>query len=820
VGREEELACLNQAFAHIQRKLQGIDDQNPSPAIIGIKSDAGLGKTRLVHEFCQQHQNHLIMIACAASGILRSPFNIFINLLENEFKLSLSEAQKVKKEKLEAGFKRLAETLGDQDKEALMDKLPLIGLLLEIPYPDPRIRQSGNELLTHLRLALQELIQRIIAVHASRGLPIVLILDDLHWLDESSAAVFGFLMERLFWREDAALKSQILLLLQYRHDYLLPTAIAQYPAFKELELKALDDLEITRLLRHYTADFKLSDEVLNKVKELSSGNPFYLEEWCNYLYELPSRDPENLPIPANLHALILSRLDLLEKTIRLLLQKAAVIGQEFFVDILSWIEDKLYDPIDVKETLAQLENQAFILKLLGFDYSAYFFKHITTRDVAYQTLLLENRKILHLLSAEAIEELYPERQAEFLYPLAEHYHHAEIPQKAMYYLGKAAAACQKVFSNSDAIRYYQKLLGWLRQFPASPDDAAQGLEPPPSLAGILINIADIYSLTGNWDEAESHLQEAYLQASQLANPEELFDCHRLKGILAFRKGKMDMVLAEWESGLNCANELDDRHPSDTSKRLLSIVHGNLGIWYQHHKQSELALKHHQLCLDYARQTDNQIQIAKTLSNLGLYSIHLGKYAEAEKLLNQCLVICKEEQLLQLESIALGNLGFLHHKQGELDRAMPFYEQKWLLVDKLDDMAERIKVLGNIGNLHRDKGQHREALEYYRKVLRLKDRLGNRFELATTHSVIALELLEIGDVSEALSQIDKALELATGKDKQSYEYFHYKAEILLAFGDAEQAENLNRQALHKAKEIGFGGLVKACEELQQKLMEDD
>ena len=111
---------------------------------------------------------------------------------------------------------------------------------------------------------------------------------------------------------------------------------------------------------------------------------------------------------------------MLDASIRQLLQKASVIGQEFFVDILTWIEDRLYAPLDVDATLAQLEEQSFILRMLGFDYSAYFFKHLTTRDVAYQTLLLENRAMLHKLSAEAIEELYPERKQEFLFTLSDH----------------------------------------------------------------------------------------------------------------------------------------------------------------------------------------------------------------------------------------------------------------------------------------------------------------------------------------------------------------------------------------------------------------
>lgn len=816
VGRDAELAKLTAAFAHLEHHLQGLDDQHPGISIIGIKGDAGLGKSRLVYELQQAHLGRMTSIACAASGILPSPFNLFINLLENEFHLSASEPLGIRQEKLEAGFDKLSVHLDDAGLDILSDALPLIGMLLQIPYPDPRIRLSGNELFVHIRMALQSLIEIILKTKLEQGKPVVLILDDLHWLDENSATVLGTILQRIFRDEAMDLQDKILVLMQYRQDYTPPESICGYAGFEELELKPLGDIEIKRLIRLNTKDLNLPDELLDKVVKLSNGNPFYLEEWCSFLYEHPSQDLENLPVPPNLHALILSRLDLLETSIRLLLQKAAVIGQEFFVDILSWIEDKLFDPIDVSTTLAKLEHQAFILKLLGFDYSAYFFKHITTRDVAYHTLLLENRKILHRLSAEAIEALYPQRQDEFLYPLAEHYHHADIPDKAIYYLEKAAAACKKNYCNKEALKYYHRLYTWLTQDPGQWKEPEQQLCPPPSIARVLINIAEINSLIGEWDETETTLQEAFGEANRTTAQKDIFDCLRLRGILAFRKGKMDQALADWESGLSTAQELDKADSSNETKLLLAIAHGNLGIWYQHHKQTEPALEHHRKSLDYARTTNSQIQIAKTLSNLGFYSINLGNYLEAETLLNQCLEICREERLLQLESIALGNLGYLYHKQGKLDNARPYFEQKWLLVDKLDDMAERIKVLGNIGNIHRDKGEHREALEYYRRVLELKTRLGNKQELAITHCAIADELAEIGQIQEAITQIEQAIEYSMDNPKKQCEYIYYQATYHLQAGDSEQALNQCQMALVMAQESARTQVANLCEELKTKL----
>ena len=172
-------------------------------------------------------------------------------------------------------------------------------------------------------------------------------------------------------------------------------------------------------------------------------------------------------------------------------------------------------------------------------------------------------------------------------------------------------------------------------------------------------------------------------------------------------------------------------------QLLAIIHGNLGIWYQHHKLYDEALSHHTQSLEYASGIKDELRKARTLTNLGLMFLGQKDYPKAESHFLACLEIAEANQYLKEQSIALGNLGFLAYKQGDLDKAMQFYEKKWLLVDKMDDKAELIKVLGNIANIHRDKGQHREALEYYEKVLKLKMPQGNEKETKITQNQIDL-----------------------------------------------------------------------------------
>jgi class 3 adenylate cyclase/predicted ATPase len=812
IGREAEMSQMVKAFRGIEEAMKNGIVEPVTPSVIGIVGDAGLGKTRLVHEFVSAHANRLVLISGAASGIVRSPLNIFVNLVESYFRLAPGDCVEARRAKLEDCILELGEGLDDAAKAELASALPLIGKLLEIPFEDPRLRLSGSELLNHLKLALRCVLERVLQKSVEAGKPVLLVLDDIHWMDDASAEMFRYLADKLILGPNAPLAGKVLLVLQYREGYCPDPVATASGAFIQIELKPLLDNEISRLVRSYVEGYSIPDEVLAKVQKLSMGNPFYLEEWCNYLGDLSKYDLKDLPIPASLHALVLSRLDMLDASIRLLLQKAAVIGQEFFVDILSWIEDKLYNPIDVSGTLSHLEQQSFILKLLGFDYSAYFFKHITTRDVAYNTLLWKNRSILHRLAAEAIEALYPDRRHEFLFTLADHYHRAgmaetvdaatraEIAEKAAYYLENAALAAEKVYANSDAIAHWEKLLSWLQYLPA---------EYELSEARVLLNMVELRSLTGHWDAADTDLRQAFASASESGNSKDLFDCHRLSGNLAFRHGNMEGALDAWTQASNLAQ----------SHTQIAIAQCNLGIWHQHHKQWDEALRYHQASLEAAEKAQDPLRAAKTLSNLGFMYLDQKDFTASERHLRDCLDICEQHQYLQLKSIALGNLGFLRYKQGEIDAAMDYYQQKWLLVRKMDDQAELIKVLGNIANIHRDKGMHLEALDYYRQVLALKQRLGNRLELAKTHNAIAAELKELGDLDAALENILQAVSYAEDYPANLCNYLYHQAEILADLQRWDEAKGICARAMEIALSVPRPAVEKACRELMEGLGSD-
>ncbi|MDP3113753.1 MAG: adenylate/guanylate cyclase domain-containing protein [Candidatus Cloacimonadaceae bacterium] len=712
IGREIELGLLSEAFAQIKSPRS-----DKRTKIIGIEAEAGMGKTRLVYEFRKYIECDAVFITAACNSVSPTPLNLFANLFENYFVLRINETPPEKLSKLELGFAALKEGATDEQQAALDDAFAMIAFLLEIKTADARIKQGGKDLLQHLLQAAESVLRIILTSAAATGLPIVFIIDDLHWMDESSAAALEHIISH-FSESDYA---QLWLLL-YRQDYSLPAYLSRSEHFILLELHHLDEQDIANMIFNYGRQLDLSEDTIDRVVQLSAGNPFFLEEWCNYIADLAPDDMQDLPVPANLHALILSRLDNLPLALRLLLQKASVIGQEFFVEILREVEKRLEDSLDVDRTLASLEQQAMIMKMLGFDYSSYFFKHVTTREVAYQTLLHSNRKILHRLAGEAIEDIFPDRLEEFHFALAEHFVRGEITDKATHYLEKAADAAAKIYNNTQALELYHQLL--------------QLLDPQEheKRGAVLLKIAEILWLNGDWTKLEEILQQMLIVSEKTKDLTLRFNALRLSGLLCFFRRKPEDAKSHWDECLVLANQLQD-------KLLLCVALNFLGVWHQHHREFDAAIDLHSRSMELAEKLGEQARIAKTLNNLGLIYLEQKDFAKAEHSFEESLRLAEESRLLKDESLAIGNLGHAMILQKRYLEAIPYLNRKLALAEKMNDRAELIKALGNMGMVDTELMRHEEALKCYQSILRIKEFMGDSAGMTITQeSIESLEKL--------------------------------------------------------------------------------
>ena len=686
IGRKKELGILQNTLDTFSAEGFGLIP------VVGIRGEAGLGKTRLVYEFELANEHQAFFLHGASSTVSPSPLNLFSSLLETLFRMQISENPATKLQKLESGYATICEGATETIRAELLDAKPLIAFLLEIKQADPRLKQSGTALLNHLSKAIELVLNQMIFKAIRENKPLVLILDDLHWIDEASSKVLENLVNKIANAPD---KIQVLFLLMYRLEYRLPPYIDKIAALHEIELKALSAADIRALIVDHTKGLKLPEETIAKVTELSEGNPFFLEEWCNYIEDIPLAELKDFPVPVNLHSLILSRLDKLPPTLRMLLHKASVIGQEFFVDILKSIEQRLHDPLDVDATLNTLEQQSLIFKLLGFDYSTYFFRHITTREVAYQTLLAENRKTLHQLCGEAIEEIYAGRLDEFSFVLAEHFSKAEITDKASFYLEKAASNAALIYNNQQAMMLYRQML------------KTPGLDESKRLK-IRFRIADIQWLIGDWKVAVPEVEHLLAEAIAQGDKELCFDAYRFLGIAAFYKGDMDEAFKLLQQCSLLAEELSD-------PLLSCIATSNLSNWFYQQKQFDQAKDLQMSSLELATKLHDAQRQAKSLSNLGLIALETEDAAQAEQYFKESLNLALKNRLRKEESIALGNLRYTKMLLEDYDSALPLLQAKLYLAEDMNDKLELIKVLENISNIWLEKNDIPAAITCYQRI---------------------------------------------------------------------------------------------------------
>ncbi|MBI3455276.1 MAG: AAA family ATPase [Candidatus Rokubacteria bacterium] len=420
VGRERELEQLRQALG---RAGAGHGQ------VVALIGEPGVGKSRLVWEVTHSHRTHgwLILQAGSVSYGKATPYLPVIDLLKAYFKIQERDDPREIREKVTGKLLTL-----DRAFEAA---LATFLALLDVPVEDP-VWQALDPVQRRRRTldAVKRLLLRECQVQ-----PLLLVFEDLHWIDTETQALLDSLVESL----PAA---RILLLVNYRPEYEHPWGRKTY--YTQLRLDPLPHDRAEELL-----DALLGrDAGLRPLKPLlierTEGNPFFLEESVRTLVESQVlvgergayrlvKPAHTIQVPASVQAVLAARIDRLPPEEKALLQIAAVIGKDVSFALLQAIAE---DPEEaLRRSLTHIQAAEFLYEARLFPDLEYTFKHALTHEVAYGSLLQDRRRVLHARIMEAIERLYAERLAEQVERLAHHAFRGEAWAKAVAYLRQAGA---------------------------------------------------------------------------------------------------------------------------------------------------------------------------------------------------------------------------------------------------------------------------------------------------------------------------------------------------------------------------------------------
>lgn len=466
VGRERELETLMECWEQVQAG---------SGQVVLISGEAGIGKSRLVQSFRERLANevHLRIEGRCSPYAQNSAFHPVIGLLQHGLQFSREDDAQAKLQKLERVLERTGISLGET--------IPLFAALLSLPLPASYrpLTLSPPQRRQHL---LKVLLTWLLAL--AQRQPIVLVGEDLHWMDPSSLELLGLFLNNIA-------KARILLLLTFRPEFLPSWEPLSYQT--AMALSRLPQRNIHAMLEQLTEGKPLPEEIVQQIVNKTDGVPLFVEELTKMVLESGFLQKEDdryvltkslppLAIPTTLHDSLLARLDRLA-TAKETAQRGAVLGREFTYELIAAISPPT---ATVRQDLALLVEAELLYQRGTPPEDLYVFKHALVQEAAYQSLLKRTRQHYHQHIAKVLEERFPDLREAQPELLAHHYTVANLPTSALPYWQKAGRLAIERSAHTEACRHFTAGLTLLTALPESPERTQQELMFQVALGGPLI----------------------------------------------------------------------------------------------------------------------------------------------------------------------------------------------------------------------------------------------------------------------------------------------------------------------------------------------
>jgi class 3 adenylate cyclase/tetratricopeptide (TPR) repeat protein len=457
VGRDAEFAAINSC---VVRLLNG------QGGIVSIIGEAGVGKSRLmaeVHRHAAGVEGHPPLLwleghtLSFGQAISYWPFQ---EVLWQYVGINEDDSEAEVWQKLEG---RVTALFAEDTAEVLPYLASLLTLEVKGEYAERVKYLDGEAMRRQVFLVSRRFFERL-----AQAEPVVLVFEDLHWADESSA----LLLEHLLPLTERA---PLLICGVSRPDPKTPAARLREIAaneyadrYAEIRLTSLSRMDSAQLVRNLLASETLSPRVQEIIIHKAEGNPFFIEEIIRSLIDVGAviRDPatgrwrataqvETITIPDTIQGVVMARVDRLDEDVRQVLRTAAVIGRTFLYRVLRVIAEA---DRELDRHLAELQALEFIREKQRMPELEYIFKHALAQEATYESILLQKRRELHAQVGQVIETLFADRLEEFYSLLAYHYARAEHWEKAQEYLFKAGDQAGQIAADAEALVHYEQAL--------------------------------------------------------------------------------------------------------------------------------------------------------------------------------------------------------------------------------------------------------------------------------------------------------------------------------------------------------------------------
>ncbi len=800
VGREEEIGCLGNFVTPIW--------QGRYAGALVVWGEAGMGKSRLVHEFQARlslSRPDVLWAVCQSDKILREPLNPFRYWLMRFFDQSENQAESRNKR----NFNRLLDQMigrlysiaaSNGSAPDLADELDrtrsFLGALIQLNWPDSLYEQLDPQgRYENTQIALSCLLKAL-----SLQQPLILFIEDVHWLDDDSRLFLPYL-DRVLTAEQGQ-PFPIAIVSTARLEAQLPV-LGENLEFSEIDLARISE-EGIRQLAGNQLKAPISVDLLHLLTERAEGNPFFAEQIIRYLEEAQLLEQSQqgwrligkvveTALPVDVGALLVARLDRLEMDVRSLVQAASVIGREFDISLL---ERMRQDDLTVQEKVKRAAQAAIWARL---DDLRCLFQHILLRDAAYTMMLHAQRKDLHAAVVLAMESLHTQDLLPLHYSeLAFHSQQAGLIEKACFYLQQAGNAARDVFRNALAAAYYSQALDLIPE--SIPDLRYQ----------VLLEHEAICRLLGNREEQKHDLLKLSeladrLESVQDANAERNYRAAvgRRWADFTFRGGDFDRAINEAESAYRLAEAANNLPIMIETLLLQSNAFHRLGKY-------ELATRQSERALELARQLDDLPRQGEAWNMLGLIALEAEEPTTVSRYFEESLKIAQKTGKLWVEAMVWNNLGILAGMRGDFSRAQEHYEKALHLARETGNRRGEGLVLGNLGWIAGSLGDYSAARSFCEQNLRIS-REGGDMETQSYNLINLCSIAERqSDFQTARVYAEQALDLSRQTRDRSAEAWActYAGHVYMGTGQLDVSTQYFLAGLEIRQELGQRNL--ACE----------
>jgi predicted ATPase/class 3 adenylate cyclase len=741
VGRRSELEQMRKALEHAKAG---------HGQIVGVMGEPGVGKSRLCYEFKLIGQSGcLVLETFSVSHGKAYAYLPLIELLKNYFHLTVQDDERRRREKITGKVLTL-----DRNLE---DTLPYVFALLGIAEPLSSLAQMDPEIR---RRRTFEAMKRLL-VRESLNQPLMLIFEDLHWLDNETQSFLALLSE-------SVAPANILLLVNYRPEYRHAWGHKTY--YTQVRLDPLEAADAQALLSTLLGEDPALQPLKRFILEKSEGNPFFMEELVQALYEqgvlrrgadggapAVARSLIDLHLPATVQGVLASRIDRLPPAEKALLQTLSVLGKEFAWSLLRQVVETPADALP--QLLSHLQAAEFIYEQPAFPEVEYSFKHALTQEVAYNSVLIERRKVLHERIAQAMEALFHSRLEDYYGDLAHHYTRSGNTQKAVEYLQLAGQQAGQRSAYIEAIGHLTTALELLQTLPDTPERAQREL-------GLQIALGPPLAASKGFSTPE--VEKAYTRARELC--QQIGETSQLFPVL-FGLWRFYLVRQELQTTRALGEQLLNLAQSAQDPTLLMVAHNALGTSLFDLGECSSARAH----LEQSIALHDPLQHSSVAF---IYGVDPGVHG------------------LSRAARALGVLGYS-------DQALQRISEALALAQKLSHPFSLAFALVAAALLHADRREERTTQERAEALIALSTEQGFPFWLPPGTVLRGWALAAQGQVAEGIAQMRQgvAARRATGTETGPLRFLALLAEAYGRGGQPEEGLTALAEALTVVDKTG-------------------